>query len=174
MASPVVASLLDRQHFHEFREVKRRGGNTLKTLTLYLGDMHSNSPDPSGRRIQSSISLLRVTDRFDADRVKLAELYARLGRKQAAKRINEDLDCITKLAVLIEARHEQGRHLEILGTLEVLRDLSEQIGLVPIVEAADALKGALESENPYAIGATLARLRRVADRAPVGIWPYCS
>jgi hypothetical protein len=55
MASPVVASLLDRQHFHEFREVKRRGGNTLKTLTLYLAGMQSNFPDPSGRLIQSSI-----------------------------------------------------------------------------------------------------------------------
>jgi hypothetical protein len=145
----------------------------LKTLTPYLGVMHTNSPDPSGHRNQSSISLLRVTDRFDADREKLAEIYARLGRKQAAKRINADLGCITKLAVLVEARHEQGRHLEILGTLGVLRDLSEQIGLVPMVEAADALMGALESQNPHAIGATLARLRRVADRAPVGIWPYC-
>ncbi len=146
----------------------------MKTLTRYLGDMQSNFPDHSMHSIQSSISPLRVTDRFDADRVKLAELYARLGHKQAAKRINEDLGCISKLAVLVEARLEQGRHLEILGALGVLRDMSEQIGLVPIVEAADALKGALESENPHAIGATLARLRRVADRAPVGIWPYCS
>lgn len=135
--------------------------------------MQHSSLDTSGPSAHAAISPLRITDRFDPDREKLAALYARLGRKQADRRIVEDLGCISDLAAVIQSRHEQGRHLEIDGTLTVFRDLSEQIGLVPLVAAADALAGALQGENPHAIGATLARLRRVADRALVGIWPFC-
>jgi len=174
MASPVVDALLDRQHFREFREIKRIGGKSLQTLPRYERAMQHRSPDPSGPFAPSAISPLRLTDRFDPDREKIAALYARLGRSRAEKRILEDLSCISELAAIIQSRLDQGRHLEINGTISVLRDLSEQIGLAPLVAAADALSGALSGENPHAIGATLARLRRVADRAQVGIWPHCS
>lgn len=136
--------------------------------------MQRSNLDPFGPSAHSAIAPVRFTDRFDPDREKLAALFARLGRKQAERRIIEDLHCISELAVLVQSRHEQGRYMEIESTLEVLRDLSEQIGLVPIIAAADALAGALQSNNPHAIGATLARLQRVTDRATVGIWPYCS
>jgi len=101
-----------------------------------------------GHTTKAIATPLRIIDRFDPDREQLAALYARLGSKRAEKRILEDLQSIAQLVAIVHSQLRNADFEEMRAAFDGLREISTQIGLVPIARAVVAIEGAIRTGKP--------------------------
>ncbi|QDC08382.1 hypothetical protein FHY55_03600 [Oceanicola sp. D3] len=116
------------------------------------------------------VSVLNVEDDIRLDPERLGTLYYQLGHQGA-----EDVVCraMEELAVRladVDARFREHDWPELARMARGLIAIADQIGMVGLARVAGDVAQAARALDIPAIGATLARLGRIADRSLTEVW----
>ncbi len=108
---------------------------------------------------------LQPADPIDVDLDRLESLMEELGRDACAETMERTVkDLRADLYALHQAHAE--RELDLVATLSrTLSEAAGRIGLASVGNAARAVASACGSNDPVAIGATVARLGRISQRS---------
>jgi hypothetical protein len=97
-------------------------------------------------------------------------LCDRLGEQRAEAEVAHALDRLAKLLGEIEPLKRRGEHGALEKVLAALVRDARLIGMATLAQAGRHVLDCLESGDPIALAATLARLERVGDRSIHAIW----
>ena len=133
--------------------------------------MKTRPYDPSDRPIDGLAAIRLAPDervRFDSS--PLLHLFTELGEQAAEDTVYAVLADISRRLLEIEAHYRRHRIDALPDMAGSLAASARRIGLSSVEAVATSVGTAATRQDPAALGATLARLRRVSDRSISEIW----
>ena len=133
--------------------------------------MEYRLPDLASRASEESlVPLLRPRDDLALDPGPLARLFGSRHEAAAEEVVCRAMEEISARLMQIEMFHAECRFAELARAARGLIGVADQIGLRGLALSASHVAVCSEGRDAVALGATLARLQRIADGSLAEIW----
>lgn len=138
---------------------------------VYTRDMKTRPHDTADRPDdRPAATRLAPDERVRFDSAPLLHLFTELGEQAAEDTVYAVLADISRRLLEIEAHYRRHRTDSLPDMAGALAASARRIGLSSVEQVSIGVGEAASRQDPAALGATLARLRRVSDRSISEIW----
>lgn len=118
----------------------------------------------------SAVHKLAIDESVRLDRSQLEVLYQSLGSVGADKVVNHALEEISISLSRGVKEYRAGRLDELRATVRGLAAVAQQVGMMTLARVARDVQELSLTHDPAALGATMARLQRIAENSLMAVW----
>lgn len=118
----------------------------------------------------TTVKELAPQERIIVDTRHLADLFKRLGDRDAEAMVMDRVEQITDRLAEVEWQYRHGTLAEIVPRAHMVSDLCAEIGLTSLARVAYDLAKVSETQDMVAFRAIWERLVRIGDRSLCSVW----